>query len=200
MFKVIERNTYSEIILGKNVHDNLKEKTNSELKDLVKLDRFSFHVIAINLTGDLNIGTIIRSSILHGAEKVWIFGRRKYDKRGAVGSQNYIDVEKIYGFEEKDSLTFDVEEFKKLVDQNGLIPVFVEQGGISLEKFDWDFDTQGKKIALVLGNETNGIPEDFIEEDDYLVSIPQRGVIRSFNVSSAMNIVTWDLRKAKKWF
>ncbi len=198
--KEIERETYRETIEGRNVHNDLKGMTQDELRDCVSRDRFPFDVFVINLTGDLNIGTIIRSAILHGAEKVWIFGRRKYDKRGAVGAYNYIDVESIFGFENSNTIKFDAKKFKQVIEENNLFPVFVEQGGTVLQDFDWNLDTSGKKLALVLGNETNGIPDDFMDVESTIVSIPQRGVIRSFNVSSAMNIVAWDMRLSKKWF
>lgn len=199
----IERETYKESIEGRNVHDNLKSLSVEELREEVQKDRFPFHVMCLSLTGDLNIGSIIRSSILHGAEKVWIFGRRRYDKRGTVGAHNYIDVETVHGFE-NDNYDFDKKKFVQILDDNDLVPIFIEQGGTELQNFDWfkniyKMNGYGNKPVLVFGNETNGIPESFMRED-HIVSVPQRGVIRSFNVSSTMAMVTWDMRRAMGWY
>jgi len=199
----IERETYKETIEGRNVHDNMKELSVEELREVVSRDRFPFQVMCLSLTGDLNIGSIIRSSILHGAEKVWIFGRRRYDRRGTVGAHNYIDVECVHGFE-NDNYDFHKKKFFDILSENNLVPIFVEQGGEELQNFDWSDNIEGMKSygntpLLVFGNETNGIPESFMEED-MIVSIPQRGVIRSFNVSSTMAMVTWDMRRAMGWF
>jgi len=42
-------------------------------------------VICLNLSGDINIGGIIRTASLFGVGKVHLLGRKRYDKRGAVG-------------------------------------------------------------------------------------------------------------------
>lgn len=201
-FKEIEHSMIQTVNNGLNVHDHLKSFSVEELREINQIDRLPFHVMALSLSGDLNIGTIIRSSLLHGAEKVWVYGRRKTDTRGTVGAMNYLDVERVYGFENKgNDLRFDLEGFNRICEENNLYPVFVEQGGHELGKFDWTtLPLNGKKILLVMGNETNGIPDEFLTRNEATtVSIPQRGVIRSFNVSSAMAIVAWDMRVGLQW-
>lgn len=202
-FQKTERDTYKETIEGRNVHDHLKTLSVEELYEETQKDRFPFHVMCMSLTGDLNIGNIIRSSILHGAEKVWVFGRKKYDRRGSVGSHNYINVETVYGFENETDYRFDLEKFHDICNENNLVPIFVEQGGVSLHEFDWSkvilgMEKYGNKPLLVFGNETNGVPENFLGEE-WIVSVPQCGVIRSFNVGSTMAMVTWDMRRAMGW-
>jgi len=197
-FREIERKTYSDMIEGKNVHDDIKTLSVEELKASVDSDRLPFDVMAFNLTGDGNIGSIVRSSILHGASKVIVFGRRVYDRRSSVGAENYIDVERIDGFV-KNTADFSIDAFKSIIDRNSYFPVFIEQGGTHLQDFDWKVPT-GKRMLLVVGNETNGIPNDVMTSvDGNVVSIPQRGVIRSFNVANAMNIATWDMRVKRNW-
>lgn len=204
-FKDINRDMVETINNGFNVHDHLKSLSVEQLYELNQQDRLPFQVMALSLTGDMNIGNIIRTSLLQGAEKVYIYGRRKIDARGSVGSQNYIDVDRIYGFEgDGNDLTFDVNRFREILQENNLYPVFVEQGGLTLGQFKWtDLPLDGKKILLVLGNETNGIPQSFLDLQNELngttVSIPQRGVVRSFNVGTAMAIVSWDLRVGMSW-
>ena len=192
---------------GFNVRDDLKHLSVEEIREINQQDRLDYDVMALSLTGDMNIGNIVRTSLLHGVSKVWVYGRRKFDSRGAVGSQNYLDVERIYGFEgDGNSMKFDVDQFRQIVLDNHFIPVFVEQGGMPLGSFNWanDIYEVDRKILLVMGNETNGIPDDILALKDelrgYTVSIPQRGVMRSFNVGTAMAIVAWDLRKDLQWF
>lgn len=202
-FKAIEHTMVETINNGFNVHEHLKGLSVEQLYELNQTDRLPFQVMALSLTGDINIGNIIRTSLLQGAEKVYIYGRRKIDSRGAVGSHNYIDVDRIYGFEDND-LTFDREKFKQIVLENNLCPIFVEQGGETLGQFKWDsIQLNGRKILLVLGNETNGIPSEILslkeELNGVILSIPQFGVIRSFNVGTAMAIVSWDMRLGMRW-
>ncbi len=46
---------------------------------------------------------------------------------------------------------------------------------------------------FIFGSESHGLPKAVAENPHfYKMSIPQRGVLRSFNVSAAMNIICWD--------
>jgi tRNA G18 (ribose-2'-O)-methylase SpoU len=173
----------------RNVHNHLKKLTVPELQEVSSQDRLPWHVCLLNVTGDLNIGTMIRTAHCLGAASVTIFGRRKYDKRGLVGSSNYIDMDLIDGM--KNDIELDYDKFHNMMYTKKFSPIFVEQGGIPLPEFDWkqshntDYET-----CIVMGNETNGIPNNILDGGfGKTVSIPQKGVIRSMNVSSAMAIV-----------
>jgi tRNA(Leu) C34 or U34 (ribose-2'-O)-methylase TrmL len=53
-----------------------------------------------------------------------------------------------------------------------------------------------ERPLFVFGSESHGLPEVVTKNDNfYKLSIPQRGVLRSFNVSAAMNIILWDYVK-----
>lgn len=57
-----------------------------------------------------------------------------------------------------------------------------------------------QKLALVFGNEHNGISEEVKDSCDGLVHIPMRGFTGSFNISVAASIMLVDLiRKAEKY-
>ena len=97
-----------------NVHDHLKAYDVPTLKDITEQDRLPFAVCIINLVGDLNTGIIIRTANLMGAEKVFVFGRRRYDRRSTVGSHNYVDVVQVGGFDNDGYV--DPVKFHKLMD------------------------------------------------------------------------------------
>jgi tRNA G18 (ribose-2'-O)-methylase SpoU len=61
----------------------------------------------------------------------------------------------------------------------------LEQGGADLRKFD--FRNTPRPPCLVFGNEGYGLPDSFIGNDQR-ISIAQRGVARSLNVSAAAAI------------
>lgn len=189
---------------GHNIHNVWKDRSMEDRLAYCQKESFPFQVMALSVEGDLNVGTIIRSASLMGAEKAIVFGRRKFDGRGMVGVQNYIDIEKVAGLE--DQLTLDSDKFFDYIDINGLYPVVIEQHPTSqlLNEFVWPED---KKICLVVGNESDGIPKSILDrivfrnEDEKIsrgaiVEIPQRGVLRSFNVATAATLVMWQLRMA----
>jgi len=202
-YQAIANKDISESVSHMNVHDHLKNNTIEENKLLCEKDRLPFGVCILNITGELNVGTIIRNALLLGANRVGILGRRKYDKRGTVGSQNYITVDRIDALN-NDGLTIDPIIFWDWITLHGFCPFFVEQGGTLLSKIDWYnwvMSIRPLQPCLVFGNENRGIQTDLLRDSrGRIVSIDQLGVIRSFNVASASGIVMYDMVKGLKWF
>jgi len=52
--------------------------------------RHNFTVLCSNLGNDFNIATVIRNSNAFLAKSVWIYGNKQYDRRGTVGTHNYM--------------------------------------------------------------------------------------------------------------
>jgi tRNA G18 (ribose-2'-O)-methylase SpoU len=76
--------------------------------------------------------------------------------------------------------------------QRGYIVYGAEQaeGSISLEKFS---PLPGQKIAVVFGNEVQGVEADVLKLCDGCIEIPQFGTKHSLNISVAAGIVLWHL-------
>lgn len=190
-----------------NVHDKFKGMTIDELKAQSDSDRLPWHTLCLNVTGDLNVGTMVRTSHCLGASSVIIFGRQKIDNRSLVGAANYTKVERARAI--NDELELSPEIFLDLLTARNLTPVFVECGGINLPDVDWnlrleEMSRRGTQPCLVMGNEGNGIPTDILYlqnlfPNSFTVSIPQRGVIRSLNVAIAHGIIASDLCSRMKW-
>lgn len=166
-----------------NVRDDLKSLSLSSIVEEQKKNSLPFALCALNLTGDLNVGILIRNAVVFGAERVFIFGRKKYDKRSTVGAQNYIDVVRVSGM--KDELTIDINSFYDTMYKYNYTPVMVELGGMNIDEYKL---RQNSKSCFIFGNEGNGIPEELLFGND-IVSIPQRGVLRSLNVGTASGII-----------
>ena len=148
----------------------------------------------------------MRTSALYSAKKFIIFGRKKYDARSTVGSNNYIET--IYipdSFEnnKKDTISSDV--FKNTMENLDMIPFFIEQGGNNILEINWNMIENslptGKEICFIFGNEGIGIPTPILNLKTHfnsdIISIPQTGIMRSLNVSTAAAIVLWEYSKIK---
>jgi tRNA G18 (ribose-2'-O)-methylase SpoU len=98
-----------------------------------------------------------------------------------VGAQNYIQVHKITAL--LDDETPDYSKIFEDIISHGYTPVLVEQGGTKIRDYIWP-----ENPCIVLGNESTGFPVEIVSQWD-TVTIPQRGVIRSLNVSTAAGIV-----------
>lgn len=55
-----------------------------------------------------------------------------------------------------------------------------------------------RKLALVFGNEVEGVGENVLEHCDCFIEIPQFGMKHSLNVSVAAGIVLWELVRGRK--
>ena len=54
---------------------------------------------------------------------------------------------------------------------------------------------EGQPVAIVFGNELEGVREDVMELCDGFLEIPQTGTKHSLNVSCAAAIVIWEMFK-----
>ena len=69
------------------------------------------------------------------------------------------------------------------------------QGSISLEKFS---GMNNAPVALVFGNEVEGVTTELIAACDACIEIPQEGMKHSFNISVAAGIVLWEMVRTKQ--
>ena len=61
--------------------------------------------------------------------------------------------------------------------------VSIEDAGLMAEK----------KLAIILGNEGKGLPDDIISASDYTVMIPMNHEVDSLNVAAASAVAFWQL-------
>jgi tRNA G18 (ribose-2'-O)-methylase SpoU len=203
----IKAELHKDIAGAFNVRDELQSLPLAEIQAIQRLLSHNFAVGCLNLTGNVNIGTIIRTSVLFGAREVVVFGRKSFDARSCVGSDKYIDIKFVDCLDRE---TFELDN-RTIVDsiRENYVPILVEQGGKLLPDFDWK-STIGRFPAsktpmLLLGNENRGISKDLqnliFDEIPYSdkVSIPQRGILRSHNVAVAAGIVMSHMALSMDW-
>lgn len=199
---LISRN--KEISRRFNVRDDLQELTTDQVAEVCRLKAYDFSVAIDNLNGGMNVGMILRTSILNCAENFYIFGIKKWDRRTAIGAQNYLVPEHVPDVILHDP--FDLENpqsspeaFLDFIERENVVPIFVEQGGKFMHKVDFkevhdNVKKSDKKVCLIFGNESHGIDPDILAlsefiENSMIVSIYQPGILRSHNVACAAAIM-----------
>lgn len=176
---------------GFNVLDDLKELPLDEIQSIQRASVLPYSVAAFNLDGNLNLGNIIRTAVIFSAEKVFIIGKKKYDKRSTVGAHNYIDLDFVH-LDADDPANFD-EIFNRLSVK--YVPTAVEQCGADIN----DYPLTSVRRCYVFGSESHGFPKDFLSRFASIISIKQYGVMRSLNVSSAAAIVMHKVASDFNW-
>lgn len=156
-------------------------------------------VIAHNIRSTQNVGSILRTAEGLGIKQVYLTGYTPYpklkdDKRlpHLVNKQHRQIVKTSLGAETKLEIKHS-DEIESVVDQlkkNGCIIAALEQTDDSLSLVDYK---PPPKIALILGNELDGIDAETLGMCDAKLEIPMRGKKESFNVSVACGIALYHL-------
>ena len=142
-------------------------------------------IIAHNIRSLHNVGSIFRSADAFGVEKLYLTGftgvpPRSEISKTALGSENRVVWEQIE----------DIQSLISKLRSDGYSLIGLENGENIKSINETVFD---KPVALVLGNEVEGIEAEVREKLDLLVEIPMPGQKRSLNVSVAAGIAMFVL-------
>ena len=87
----------------------------------------------------------------------------------------------------------DVVALVRRLQADGYRVAAVEQtvGSIKLGQFHRE---EGQKIALVFGNEVEGVSQSVVDQCDFSLEIPQEGTKHSLNVSVSIGVVLWGIK------
>ncbi len=155
--------------------------------DLKKIKHNPIYLVLDNVIDTYNIGSLFRLTDALGAEKLYICGESEYPPssrihKAAVGTENWVSWEK-----NKSTL--------KLINKlktEGIQIVAVEQDerSIPIKKLNENIKFP---IAIVVGNETNGVSKEVLDEADIIVELPMHGINNSFNVWGSAAVVGYKI-------
>ena len=138
-----------------------------------------------------NTGAIFRTCDAFACEKLYLCGitgcpphREIY--KTALGASETVAWEYYEN-------TFDI--LKILKEQNyKLVALEIAEDSVKIENFK--LTNTNDKIALIVGNEVNGIAQTVLDMCDICVEIPQFGTKHSLNVSVSAGIALWKISDA----
>ncbi|MDA8979602.1 RNA methyltransferase [Chitinophagales bacterium] len=146
-------------------------------------------VILDNIRSLNNIGAVFRTCDAFAIEKIYLCGitaqpPHRDIRKTALGATE--TVEWTY----KESTLKLVEELK----EKGVHVLAIEQveGSISLQDFQL---TDHHKLAIVFGNEVEGVQQAVVDACNDSLEIPQLGTKHSLNISVSAGVVLWELFK-----
>jgi tRNA G18 (ribose-2'-O)-methylase SpoU len=166
----------------RNVIDYYKYWSVDAIRADLDTKRTQLVIVCENFAKDLNIGTVIRNANAFTAKEIIIAGRRRWDRRGAVGTHSYEKLSHVKHV--KDML-----ELYAGLKADGYQIVVMDNidGSSDIREFDWP-----AKTAMILGQEDIGVSPIALKAADHVVYIPQFGSTRSINVGSASAIAMYD--------
>ena len=159
------------------------------IEEFKSINKSPIVIVLDNVRSAHNVGSVFRTSDAFLIEKIMLCGicpvpPKNEIRKTALGATESVDWEYfnnstdcIKGLTEKGYKIISIEQADKATDLNYY----------SIEK--------SQKIALVFGNEVNGVSQEIIQQSNDVIEIPQHGTKHSFNVSVSVGIVLWDLSR-----
>jgi len=136
-----------------------------------------------------NIGSFFRTCDAFNVEKIYLCGitatppHREINKTAIGATESVI-------WEHRTSIVELVTELK----EEGVTIATIEQAEKTLLLQNTS-QLNYSKIALVFGNEVDGVDQEVINLSDHIIEIPQFGTKHSLNVSVCAGVVLWEFTK-----
>ena len=178
----------------------MKKLTTEEMHRLTveefrQSEKLPLTVVLDNVRSLNNIGSVFRTSDAFRVEHIALCGitatppHREIHKT-ALGAEDSV----AWSYHE------DTAECLRALKRQGYKVFAVEQvdDSVKLGIGNEELGIEGQSVAIVLGNEIEGVQESLLPLCDGCLEIPQFGTKHSLNVSCAAAIVIWELFKMMK--
>lgn len=144
-----------------------------------------------NIRSAHNVGSAFRTADAFHVDRVILCGICPFPpspeiRKVALGAEDAVPWEKA-----DDTL-----EAVQRLKAEGYTVVAVEQTvhSVKLQEFVRE---EGRKYALIFGNEVDGVRQDVVDAADFSLEIPQKGTKHSLNVSVSAGVVLWEVCKPR---
>lgn len=154
-------------------------------------------VILHNIRSVENVGAMFRTADAAGVQKIYLcgitpapldrFGRKRKDlAKSALGAEEFVPWEQVKS----------LPGLLRRMRQDGYYIIAVEQDKNSIDyRKLTSHKLKAKKLAIIMGAEVEGVPQNILKKCDIIVEIPMRGKKESLNVSVAFGVVLFGVAK-----
>ena len=165
----------------RNLIDEYKGLPNEQVFDELEKKRLPLEIAIENVEHDFNIGSIVRTANSFNVKKVHIIGRKKYNRRGAMCTDKYLEI--VHHANLADFLNSEKGRELIAIENN------VERAKpLSAKKFQ-------PNTTLIFGSEGNGISPELLAAATDVRFIESFGSTRSVNVGVAAGIAMYEFAR-----
>ena len=165
----------------RNLIDEYKGLPNEHVFAALEKKRLPLEIAIENVEHDFNIGSIVRTANSFNVKKVHIIGRKKYNRRGAMCTDKYLEI--IHHP--------NLADFIK--SQTGRELVAIENNTERAQPLD--SKKFQKDTTLIFGSEGDGISAELLAASDDVRFIESFGSTRSVNVGVAAGIAMYEFAR-----
>ena len=163
------------------------EMNRISVEEFREAEKMPLIVVLDDVRSMYNIGSVFRTSDAFRVERICLCG--------ICSTPPHRDIHKTaLGAEESVAWSYHEEtaDCLQALKQQGYRIYAVEQVDDSM-KLDALPERLGERVAVVFGNEVEGVQEELLPLCDGSIEIPQQGTKHSLNISCAAAIVLWEL-------
>lgn len=155
--------------------------------ELSLIKRNPIYLVLDTIIDTYNIGSLFRLADAIAAKKMFLCGDMEYPPsakihKAAVGTEEWVPWSK------SDST---VEAIKKL--KSGGVQIIVVEQSIESTKYSLLNAKIKFPVAIVVGNETDGVSPSVMDLADIIVELPMCGVNKSFNVWGSAAVIAYKV-------
>ncbi|WP_438962069.1 RNA methyltransferase [Nonlabens sp.] len=169
----------------------MRKLLNEELERL-SVDRFResektpLIIILDNVRSLNNIGSVFRTADAYRVEKIYLCGITAHPPHKDI-RKTALGATETVAWEYRENTTEVIQE----LNEQGVITCAIEQADQSVSLHE--FQPNGAKIAVVMGNEVKGVQQEVVEACTTVIELEQYGTKHSLNISVCTGIVIYDL-------
>lgn len=162
----------------RNLIDEYKGMENEQVFDALEKKRSPLEIAIENVEHDFNMGSIVRTANSFNVKTVYIIGKKKYNRRGAMCTDKYLKIVHCPT----------LADFLKTQEGREIVAIENNVAGakpLHVKKFVRD-------TTLVFGSENNGISDELLQNAHETFFIENFGSTRSVNVGVAAGIAMYE--------
>jgi tRNA G18 (ribose-2'-O)-methylase SpoU len=165
------------------------ELSRLDLNAFKDANKIPVYIILDSVRSHQNVGSVFRTADAFRIEKIFLCGitgtpPHRDIQKTALGATESVDWEY---HENIDDL---IQELKK----QKVFIASIEQAENACFLNEFTIPKE-KKLALIFGNEVDGVAQSVVSASDTVIEIPQFGTKHSLNISVSAGIVIWEIGK-----
>lgn len=171
----------------------MNDRRLAKIREVARTRQNTLAVILENVHDLHNLGAVMRTADSVGVREIYVVysdpnitpKKVKLGKRTSAGTRRWLDV---YFYEDLDKCMEDVRN-----KYDCIYATHLEKNAVSVYELDLS-----AKVALLFGNEKDGVTEAALKKCDGNFIIPQLGMAQSLNISVAAAVTLYEAYRQRK--
>jgi len=164
----------------------LKELNRKSVEEFKSIEKLPYVVVLDNIRSAMNVGSVFRTSDAFLVDKIFLTGitaqpPHREILKTAIGATDSVEWEYVES----------IDDCLQTLKEDGYALYGIEQTTDSLPLSEID-KVDKSPIALIFGNEVNGLTDSILPALDGAIEIPQFGTKHSLNISVCAGICLWS--------